>query len=1064
MRLARRLRPTGWLGVLSLFVVAMVATLTAIFHYETALNPVTRYNSFPWSAQWIQAPNGPSKLSCFRKSFLLSSAPERAYAIVVASNFYDLRINGFRPTCFFRPSLSKTFRRDSSLYTALGYPRKDELARVYNIARYLVPGRNTIALKVQSDEDTPRLAMEAHIGVPNNVTIGTDATWRWSPGETNTSGLDWFDPRLSDNNWQLAKANSDPIDMDADGDVRVFETSMAGSVITKADAPVDQPTTFRKDFTYNARRSGGWIRVWTDGYYDLRLNGNLLASTSTVAKDPTSALARMLTPDPFPRVQGANFSPQYPRATPPIRVDAYTARNVLHPGRNLIEITVHPRELSTLQAPLRLYADAMFETDSGSPPLMVRTDSSWSAEVGTTRGFADVARNTEQISSRQATLSFRGQLLPQLAMTSLVVKNAVLVFFADLLVCLAVVGLFRRFRSRPWLRTLGLVGAINLPPLLVYGFAWALSTIFVASTQSQYFSQEAFYGGSLQAASLAFVLSLLLFAFPKPLAAAVSSLRPVIRTKVPGVVPYVGLAVILGLAVAFYTRGLTNENYLPDEYVSILAARGIVHTGLPLFENTGILYSRSSLFHYLLALPIAIFGEGNPYATHAVSIFWQLAIVVLGFVWVRQLRGNALALTAAALIAMSPFLIFYAREVRFYSQFTFFTTLALYFAYRCTKVPDRFGYRVGLVLAFSAAYLSQQFALAMIPGIFFALAVGGGLRPWLQRRSIVLLLIPILVMGADAYAYLRYCQTPLPFVDADATPNLAFHFDNLDALPLFLFSGYERSGLALGLLFGAGLAILWFRREARRGMDPLAILYWATIPCLIANTLLAPRPASRYIVQLVPITIMIAVCVLAMLAEEASLVVRRLGAGRSMGTAMAAFSAIAALTLIVAGFRPVRTWNAMQRDLNRDMTEASRYVAGHSSTKDRIVYYSPEVAMVELGRCDYMWRPRRGSIFKYYDKNRILRERNSGAVVIDTAEKLRAVMETSQRVWVVLPTDSLGSGKYSQGDSLSGFILDNFRTAFEPFSAKVLVWDRSWNRYRHRFKETRQDLANFTTS
>jgi hypothetical protein len=143
------------------------------------------------------------------------------------------------------------------------------------------------------------------------------------------------------------------------------------------------------------------------------------------------------------------------------------------------------------------------------------------------------------------------------------------------------------------------------------------------------------------------------------------------------------------------------------------------------------------------------------------------------------------------------------------------------------------------------------------------------------------------------------------------------------------------------------------------------------------------------------------------------------------------------------GYRPVRTWNAGDQNAIRDLTSCTEFLKGQVKSDDKLVFFSPEAALYDLGRCDYVIKPKKGSIFKYIGSDGIMRERNSGAIVIDNTDKLREVLANSNRVWIVLQTQNLTQPGTDTSGLMTRFVLNNFKVAFEPVSMMVLKWDRS---------------------
>ena len=94
--------------------------------------------------------------------------------------------------------------------------------------------------------------------------------------------------------------------------------------------------------------------------------------------------------------------------------------------------------------------------------------------------------------------------------------------------------------------------------------------------------------------------------------------------------------IVLTIAMRVYQVGL--ENLQDDENVSWDAARGILRTGLPV-ETSGIFYTRSMLYHYLLAGWIGAFGDTKSVARAFSIIPGVLAVWFTYRLTLRVLEG-----------------------------------------------------------------------------------------------------------------------------------------------------------------------------------------------------------------------------------------------------------------------------------------------------------------------------------------------------------------------------------------------------------------------------------------
>lgn len=183
------------------------------------------------------------------------------------------------------------------------------------------------------------------------------------------------------------------------------------------------------------------------------------------------------------------------------------------------------------------------------------------------------------------------------------------------------------------------------------------------------------------------------------------------------------LAAIVLLAFGLRLARLTFQPLWWDEGWSLYFAASDVPTLLAL-TSVDI---HPPLYYLLLRLWIAVTGSG----TVAVRIFSALvgtAAVPLLFAVGRRLLGRGGGLLAAALLAISPFHVYYSQEVRMYGLVTLFGLAAFYFAHKWAARQEASSL-LGYILAAAAALYTQYYAAFLLLGLNLAL----GLH-WLRRR------------------------------------------------------------------------------------------------------------------------------------------------------------------------------------------------------------------------------------------------------------------------------------------------------------------------------------------
>src|SRR4051812_27944788 len=155
--------------------------------------------------KWAETQHGESRHRViFRKHFVLPAAPERAYATLIASQGYDVSLNG---------SVVKQKMADGA---------RNGRVRLYDFTPYLKKGSNVIAVSIDSHtekqmNDTERRenptstqhlneqsGFACYIGSRaggKTTEIVSDATWR---AQRSPDGA-WSDPKLDENSWDAAE-------------------------------------------------------------------------------------------------------------------------------------------------------------------------------------------------------------------------------------------------------------------------------------------------------------------------------------------------------------------------------------------------------------------------------------------------------------------------------------------------------------------------------------------------------------------------------------------------------------------------------------------------------------------------------------------------------------------------------------------------------------------------------------------------------------------------------------------------------------------------------------------
>lgn len=161
----------------------------------------------------------------------------------------------------------------------------------------------------------------------------------------------------------------------------------------------------------------------------------------------------------------------------------------------------------------------------------------------------------------------------------------------------------------------------------------------------------------------------------------------------------------LGIAVRFASLGV--QAYHHDEVIT--AARVIPGSFTEMLGQVKASESNPPLYYVLAWGWAKVFGTGEV-GLRSLTALFGAATVPVAFLIGRELASNRAGLVAAALVAVSPMLIWYSQEARSYALLVFFGALSLLFLARALRTGK--GRDLGLwALASALALCSHYFAV-----------------------------------------------------------------------------------------------------------------------------------------------------------------------------------------------------------------------------------------------------------------------------------------------------------------------------------------------------------------
>lgn len=299
---------------------------------------------------------------------------------------------------------------------------------------------------------------------------------------------------------------------------------------------------------------------------------------------------------------------------------------------------------------------------------------------------------------------------------------------------------------------------------------------------------------------------------------------------------------ITGFLLRFYN--LAGNSLWLDEAATLSFAR---QTLVGIWESTAGGEFNPPLF-YWLEHGMLVFGESEFVLRLLPALFGVLTIPVVYSIG-KEFRDRNVGLIAAALLAFSPFHIFYSQEARAYTPMLFFFSLALLFYVRASRSNETRSWV--LFGAFSAVAFWMHF-YAIVPVAVLVLhalvARAGEIRkdvrnaknPALALVAFVVATLPLLIVTINLF-----------LVRTSSAPTFGMQGLDVVYVTLSQVSGFSDFIMVPFLiLFLLGVAYTW--REDRNGA--LLLIFMMVLP-LAASLVLSSRMPMipRHLIYLLPV-------------------------------------------------------------------------------------------------------------------------------------------------------------------------------------------------------------------
>jgi mannosyltransferase len=168
--------------------------------------------------------------------------------------------------------------------------------------------------------------------------------------------------------------------------------------------------------------------------------------------------------------------------------------------------------------------------------------------------------------------------------------------------------------------------------------------------------------------------------------------------------------IALGAAMRFASLGL--QSFHHDEVITV--ARVIPGSFTHMLEEVKVSESNPPLYYVLAWAWAKAFGTGE-FGIRSLSALFGLATIPIAYLIGAELSNRRAGLTAAALVAVNPMLIWYSQEARSYAVLVFFCAVSLLFFARSLRT--RSGSDLSLWALSSALALCSHYFAVFAVGI-----------------------------------------------------------------------------------------------------------------------------------------------------------------------------------------------------------------------------------------------------------------------------------------------------------------------------------------------------------
>jgi 4-amino-4-deoxy-L-arabinose transferase-like glycosyltransferase len=502
------------------------------------------------------------------------------------------------------------------------------------------------------------------------------------------------------------------------------------------------------------------------------------------------------------------------------------------------------------------------------------------------------------------------------------------------------------------------------------------------------------------------------------------------------------LLAVVGLA--FWLRWLyaINVGVHVDEFSTLWASRQVLTSGAPIMPS-GVLYTRGLFSTYIIAAFGALFGLTYTVG-RAPSIFFGVATVIALF-WLAWRGWNPrVAWLAAIMLAMLPEAIEASGRARFYAPLSLWSLLAVGILFLTVRhQPGRqvdgdqdpaLRYRNHILfgLCFAASIFSQEATVLLYPPLILGMIGWRGVRYLFRPPVLAGQLIGIAAIGLR-FLIEQVGQPGQLETIQSGSPYLTLAVDIPHAWRSFsgLFVSPTRLPVSIFALIAVAVALfaLWKGRWRIHDLSPYhqATLWYGVqffFVFAVLLTIVGPDwRHPRYLLFIQQFWLLLG-------AAGVVLLIDRTLAGRT-GRWVATAVVTAAIALIM--------WPDAIDITHARMSgydAAFAYAVEHRQPGDIVM--TPQAAGCAFAfdeSCDYWMRQEGYEPFVTRRDGQYV-DRWTGAPLLDSAEQLEAVLQSGQRVWMIIDGDRLAT---TFDLDFVGMVEEQFHSVYRKAKTNVLL-------------------------